>query len=217
MKENMFTRFPVLKTTWRELFYRPKWYVNGYDELERLFQWSEDPWNFRSSQYEKDRLHFLLEVIKRYPHDTILEVGCAEGVFTSQLRNLGKQVVAIDVSPTALSRAKRHCPDVSFIHQSLQDFSSATKFDLVVCAETLYYMKDVPDAIDKLSRLGKHCVVSYVHRETKNLDPYFLQMPLTAYERFEKSYGLWNRAMSVAVWENNGSPFYFSSFDHHDP
>lgn len=215
MLRKILNRYPALKTVGRELLYRPSWYKDSHDELEQLFRWSDDPWNFESSQYEQDRLQFLSEIVKRYSHETILEVGCAEGVFTERLYGLSKQVVAIDVSPTALARAKQRCPEVMFFQKSLQEFSWTHKFDMVVCSETLYYIKDVAEAIDKLTSLGKYCMVSYVHRETKNLDPYFFQMPLVAYERFEKSYWLWNHAMSVAVWENNGSPFYFKNLNGH--
>ncbi len=202
-KRPLLTRVPLLKTLWRELFLRPGWYADSYEELEKLFQWCEDPWNFENSAYEKERLECLLTTLKRYPHKTILEVGCAEGVFTSYLQKLDAQVVAIDVSLTALSRAKQRHPHGVFIHSSLEDFSWSTKFDMVICSETLYYMANVPEAIDKLRNLGKYCLVSYIHRESKNLDQYFFQLPLKTFERFEKSYWLWKRAMSVAVWENS--------------
>jgi len=213
MSKNICKSLPLLKTIWRELFYRPTWYSDSQDDFERLFLWSDDPWNFQSSRYEKDRLEFLLQIINNYPCDSILEVGCAEGIFTTHLQNIARQVVAIDISPTALSRARQRCPGTSFSQKDLRDFTSITRFDLVICSETLYYMKDVAEAIDKLTSLGKRCVVSYIHREAKNLDPYFRQMPLTEYKQFKKSYWLWKRAMSVVVWENNGSPFYFKNLN----
>jgi len=155
------------------------------------------------------QLQFLLQIVQQYPHDTVLEVGCAEGLFTSELAKIAKEVIAIDLSPTALSRAKQRCPGTTFLHKNLHDFTSDRKFDLVICSETLYYINDVVGAIDKLTSLGKHCLVSYIHREAKHLDSYFIQMPLAQYTRFEKTYWLWKRAMIVAVWENNGSTFYF--------
>lgn len=214
MTKKILTRYPVLKTAWRELLYRPQWYGDTFDEFERLFRWSADPWNFETSRYEQERLQCLLGIVQQYPHDTVLEVGCAEGLFTSQLTKIAKDVVAIDVSPTALSRAKQRCPGTTFLHKSLQEFSSDCKFDLVVCSETLYYINDVEGAIDKLTSLGRHCLVSYIHREARTLDSFFLRMPLVQYTRFEKAYWLWKRAMNVAVWENNGSTFYFKHDEH---
>ncbi|MBI1929965.1 methyltransferase domain-containing protein [Candidatus Poribacteria bacterium] len=189
------------KAILRELFHRPHWYAGTPDEFERLFRWSQDPWNFEGSSYERSRLQGLLEIVKQYPHDTILEVGCAEGVFTSKLSKIAKRVVAIDVSPTALARAKQRCKDVTFVQSSLQDFHWDSRFDLVVCAETLYYVKDVAQAIQQLSNLGNYCLVSYIAREMKNLDSYFLQMPLLRFERFQHSY-FWKRSARIIVWEN---------------
>lgn len=209
MLKKFMDRYPMLKTALREVRHRPGWYSDSYDELEELFQWTEDPWNFQKSKYEQDRLQALLDHVKLYPHESILEVGCAEGIMTAELCKIAPHVVAIDVSPTAIARAKLRCPTVTFLQTSLHDFSWESKFDLVICAETLYYIRDVPPAIDKLSRLGKFCLVSYIHRETKQLDPYFRQMPLTSFQSFEKSYWFWKRAMSIAIWENNDNPFYF--------
>ena len=207
MPRKFLNRFPLLKTIWRELFYRPAWYSDGEDDFERLFKWSDDPWNFQQSRYERERLQFLLQIVQQYPHASILEIGCAEGLFTSELSKISKEVVAIDVSPTALVRSKQRCPDVTFLHTSLENFSSDRKYDMVICSETLYYISDVAGAIDKLSSLGDYCLVSYIHRESKNLDSYFIQMPLTQYTIFEKPYWFWKRSMKVAVWKNNGSGF----------
>ncbi len=201
----MLSYFLKISSLWkailRELFHRPRWYADTPDEFERLFRWSQDPWNFEASSYERRRFQGLLEIVKQYPHDTILEVGCAEGVFTSELSKIAKRVVAIDVSPTALARAKQRCKDVTFVQSSLQDFQWDSRFDLVVCAETLYYVKDVAEAIQQLSNLGSYCLVSYIDREIKNLDSYFLQMPLLRFERFQHSYWIWKRSARIIVWE----------------
>ncbi len=203
MVKKILNRYPALKTAWREVFHRPRWYGDKFHELEQLFQWSEDPWNFERSRYEQERLRVLLDHVKQYPHEKILEVGCAEGIFTAELNKIAKEVVAIDVSPTALARAKRRCPEVTFLLTNLQEFTWDSQFDIVICAETLYYIKDVAAAIQKLTSLGKYCLVSYGQSKTKRLDPYISRVPLLEYEKFEKSYWLWKRAMNIAVWENN--------------
>lgn len=200
---NYFSKFSALwKALLRELSHSPRWYADSPDEFERLFRWSPDPWNFEVSPYERRRLQGLLDIVKQYPHESILEVGCAEGVFTSELSKIAKHVVAIDVSPTALARAKQRCKDVAFIQSSLQDFHWDSRFDLVVCAETLYYVKEVAQAIQQLSNLGRYCLVSYIGREMKNLDSYFLKMPCLKFERFQYSHWLIKRSARIVVWEN---------------
>lgn len=202
MPSKLWNLSPVLKTAWREIFYRIPWYRDNFAKLERLFRWSEDPWNFERSPYEQERFRSLLKTVRELPHDTILEVGCGEGTFTHHLTSLKSQIVAIDVSATAISRARQRCPNVTLLQRSLHDFSSHLKFDLVLCLETLYYVKDVQRAIERLSSLGRFCMVSYLDREQKTLDPFFERMQLVKSERFEKSYGLWRRGMTLVVWEN---------------
>jgi len=195
--------FPVLKKLWRELVCKPNWfYTDSHKELEGLFKTLEDPWNFESSQYEKDRFAYLVEVIKQYTHGSILEIGCAEGIFTEYLTKISQNVTAFDISPTAIERAKKRCPKANFYVSSLQDFSHKEFFDVVVCAETLYYIKDVQQAIEKLKTLGKHCVVSYLNRETKNLDKYLSNIPGVITQKMEGKWGLRQRSMSVFIWEN---------------
>lgn len=127
----LFDKLPVIKSALRELFYRPSWYSDRHHEFERLFQWTKDPWNFERSRFEQERMQSLFETIKTLPHETILEVGCAEGLFTAQLETIARQVVAIDVSATALSRAKQRCPGVMFWQKSLHDFRWHEHFNIV--------------------------------------------------------------------------------------
>lgn len=194
--------FPAVKLALRGIFLRPGWYSDSHHKLERLFKNMRDPYNFESSPYEQDRLQHLLEEVKRYPHESVLEVGSAEGHFTCELAKISKRVVALDVSPTAITRAQERCKSPTYVLKSLDEFQTDEKFDLVVCAETLYYIKDIPKAIEKLSSLGRYCLVSYIERESKNLDPYFERVPLLVFKKFEKSYGLVKRAMTVVVWKN---------------
>lgn len=203
MLNKLFGKWPAAKTAVRELFYRPAWYSDNREELERLFQWSTDPWNFQTSRYEQDRFRWLLATIEKYPHNRVLEVGCAEGLFTKHLMEIAKHVVAIDVSPTALARARSRCGKVQFLQASLEEFDWHEKFDLVICSETIYYTKDVDRAIEKLKTFGRYCLVSYTVRESVNLDPYLRKLSLLEFQKHEKSYYFWKRAMTVAVWEND--------------
>lgn len=192
---------PSIKNIVRTLFFRQGWYSNDHAELERIFRTLKDPWNFESSPYEQERLMLLLQEVKGCPHDSILEVGCAEGVFTSMLSTLSSRVVGIDVSPTAVARARERCPDHTFFATSLESFESDEKFDLVICAETLYYIEDVPKAIRKLSSLGRRCIVSYIQRESNRLDGDIKDLPGVEFRRYEIGASLLRRGMVAAQWE----------------
>ena len=50
-------------------------------------------------------------------------------------------------------------------------------FDLVVACEVLYYVKDIPRFLDRLSRLGRACLVTYYQGQAPVLDSHFASLP----------------------------------------
>ena len=60
---------------------------------------------------------------------------------------------------------------------------------------------DVRRAIEKLSNLGRYCLVSYLGRESKRLDPYFERMPSAVIRRFEVGNGVMNRPVNIVIWK----------------
>jgi 2-polyprenyl-3-methyl-5-hydroxy-6-metoxy-1,4-benzoquinol methylase len=193
---------PALKSSFRAAFFRTCWYSDNHDELDRIYRTLKDPWNFETSTYERERFAVLFDEVKKYPHDSILEVGCAEGFFTGMLAELSRDIVAIDVSPTAIARARDRYPEPQFIATSLDDFRPARKYDLVVCAETLYYIRDVAGAIEKLSAAGKWCVVSYLRRESKRLDGFIRDIRSVEFREIRVGSGMSGGTMIVAAWQN---------------
>lgn len=193
---------PALKSSFRAAFFRTCWYSDNHDELDRIFRNLKDPWNFETSPYERERFALLLDEVRKYPHGSVLEVGCAEGLFTGMLATLTKDIVAIDVSPTAIARAKERHPGPEFLATSLDDLRPGRKFDLVVCAETLYYIRDVAGAIEKLSSLGRWCIVSYLRRESKRLDAFFINRKSVEFREIRVGTGVSSGTMIIAAWEN---------------
>ncbi len=199
---NLWKATPSVKNIIRTLRFRTCWYSDDHRELDRIFQALTDPWNFESSPYERERLQLLLQRAMALPHDSVCEVGCAEGVFTQMLSAVCHHVTGIDVSPTAIDRARDRCPAPTYLVTSLEAFQTRKPFDLVICAETLYYIKDVTSAIEKLSMLGRYCMVSYVEREARLLDRFFTEQPNVRMEKFELGKGPLRRKMSLVIWEN---------------
>ncbi|HLF15545.1 MAG TPA: SAM-dependent methyltransferase [Bacteroidota bacterium] len=196
---------PSLKNILRSVYFRSAWYSNDHGELERMFHTLKDPWNFESSRYEQERLKLLLGEVERHSNGSILEVGCAEGVFSSMLSTVTRRVVGIDVSPTAVARARERCPGMTFMTTSLEAFEPEAKFDLVVCAETLYYIQDVREAINKLSSLGRRCIVSYIQREAGRLDAEIEKIPGVEIRRYEIGTAILGRGMVAATWETENA------------
>jgi predicted TPR repeat methyltransferase len=128
---------------WKGLTPFLPWY---FDErhFENLYRRKEDPWSYRQSSYEREKYEKTLNAI---PSEVqfILEVGSSEGVFTELLLQKGKKVVGIDVSETALARAKnrlqKYGGQVELRKFNIvKDDGLEETFDLVLASEVLYYL-----------------------------------------------------------------------------
>jgi 2-polyprenyl-3-methyl-5-hydroxy-6-metoxy-1,4-benzoquinol methylase len=143
-----------------------------YETLERTFQEQTDPWGFAASRFEQERFALMVGLLQTVPHETILEVGCAEGDFTEQLVGIAKQVTAIDLSGEAIARARLRAPQARYIVTKIEDYQpQGTKFDVVVCGEMLYYISDKEQALANIERLGQYLLVSNCNQFAVFLEP----------------------------------------------
>ncbi|MGA7313857.1 MAG: SAM-dependent methyltransferase [Silvibacterium sp.] len=113
--------------------------------FETMYQEHEDPWQFASSQYEHDRYAATLRALgdRRYRH--AFEPGCSIGILTAQLATVCDRVEAMDISPTAVARARVRCerlPNVQILCGNLGAAITDREFDLVVFSEIGYYFNE---------------------------------------------------------------------------
>jgi predicted TPR repeat methyltransferase len=116
--------------------------------FEALYTADEDPWRFASSDYERAKYAHTLATLGDRRFGRALEVGCSIGVFTAQLAARCDELVAIDVSPSALALARRRLagePHVTLAETAFPEEMPAGPWDLVLCSEVLYYLD--PDAL----------------------------------------------------------------------
>jgi SAM-dependent methyltransferase len=139
--------------------------------FEQLYRHREDPWGLRASPFTQYRYLALLERIAAFtPCQTLLDVGCGEGLFTRYLSGVAANVVGIDLSATAIERARRNVPRADFCCVALQDFTPDRRFDVVVAAEMLYYADDVARALGNLSAFGDVVLVSYARARAPQIE-----------------------------------------------
>jgi SAM-dependent methyltransferase len=104
-----------------------------------------DPWEIEGAELtarEHDRLIALLEG-RRYRR--VLEIGCGAGVFTRRLSAIADSVVALDVAPAAIERARARNTGpgaVEFRVANIMDSDPTVDgpWDLVVMAEMIYLL-----------------------------------------------------------------------------
>src|SRR5713101_3519182 len=103
-----------------------------------------DPWYYMSD-YEQTKYRHTLELLPAGKIDSLLEIACAEGHFTLQLAERAGQILAVDISERALARARDRCRDLSNVRFAQHDISRGLpegNFDVIICAEVLYYLRD---------------------------------------------------------------------------
>ncbi len=130
------------------------------DYWETVFS-TRDPWEYENG-YEAVKYHQTLDMIPEGAKFA-LEIACAEGHFTGLLAQRADRVLATDISPTAVERARERCAsldNVEFAQLDLARDPIAHRFDVIVCSEVLYYQ---PDAValdafaDKLAQALEPC------------------------------------------------------------
>ncbi len=129
-----------------------------------------DAWNYASSRYEMEKYERTLRAIGSGAITRVLEAGCCEGAFTETLLRRGhaRELVGVDISAKALARARERCrpwPSARFERANLAFDAPSGPFDLIICAETLYYLGSRSgDACALLAaRLGENGRIVAVH------------------------------------------------------
>lgn len=111
--------------------------------FEGIFAGDADPWGLASSPYEAAKFDRTIAALSARRAAFALEVGCAGGVLTERLSAVCDRLLAIDVSPTALERARRRLSgrrNVRFEAAAFpRDCPVLDGLDLVVLSEVAYY------------------------------------------------------------------------------
>jgi SAM-dependent methyltransferase len=104
-----------------------------------------DAWELESSEFEQDRYAYLLGKISDRHYDRVLEIGCGSGCFTRLLAGVAERVVAIDIAPAAIERARVNTVGagpgtVEFRVANIMEYEAGTEepWDLIILSETIY-------------------------------------------------------------------------------
>jgi SAM-dependent methyltransferase len=115
------------------------------ERFERHYEASADPWNYRDSDYEREKYAATLAALPPRRWDRALEVGCSIGVFSGLLAARCGRLVAIDFSARAVALAREQLAeqdDVEVVQASFPEQAPGSDWDLIVCSEVLYYLDE---------------------------------------------------------------------------
>ena len=111
----------------------------------------EDPWRVTTRWYERRKRLATLAALPDERYGRALEIGCSIGVTTAGLVERVDELLAVDVAPTAVERARARLADAPHVRVEVRDVGAdwpAGAFDLVVMSEVGYYLDD--DALDRV-------------------------------------------------------------------
>lgn len=95
-------------------------------------------------------------VLGGYNFSSILDVGCGKGTYTHLLKKKNNRVVGIDLSETAIQKARQSFPDIEFRCLDTRDLGSlGEEFNLVVVMATFAYIHDWPVVLKTISRMAR--------------------------------------------------------------
>lgn len=127
--------------------------------FEEMFKGDTDPWNLETSAYEAAKFDTTVAALDGRHYRRAFEIGCAGGTLTQRLAPSADDLLAIDISTTALERARRRCESLPQVRFARMAFPGETPdeapFDLIVMSEVAYYWDaaDLQLAAERVLRL----------------------------------------------------------------
>ncbi len=143
--------------------------------FEELYAASPDPWNFETSDYEREKYRHTLSVLGDRRFRRALEAGSSIGVFTRMLAGLCEELLAVDVSEKAVEAARERLKGFEHVRverRTLPEEMPAGPFDLIVASEVLYYfpreeMLAMLDGFETVLAPGGALIAVHWRRETR--------------------------------------------------
>jgi SAM-dependent methyltransferase len=114
--------------------------------FDQLYNASDDPFAAESPQYryQQRKYNSLLSMLPQHKYRNVLDIGCGLGAFTRKLAPFSEAILGTDISEVAITRARQLSANYSNVRYSvataLEAPGSRAAFDLIVLADTLYYL-----------------------------------------------------------------------------
>lgn len=123
------------------------------NNAECLWGWKTEAGMIRAER----RAQFLIRASEITEQKRCLEIGCGTGIFTEKIAKTGAKIVAIDISPELLEKAKeKNISNASFEVMNIEkmDFLD-NSFDCVIGSSILHHLIDLEKALLEIKRVLK--------------------------------------------------------------
>jgi SAM-dependent methyltransferase len=112
------------------------------DYFDAVYAANADPWQFATSDYERAKYAATMAALPAARYESVFEIGCSIGVLTAALADRCANLLAVDVSETALQQARArlaHAPHATLRRMNLPAEMPDETFDLILLSEVGYY------------------------------------------------------------------------------
>ena len=110
--------------------------------FDDVYRANEDPWNFVTSEYERDKYKDTIKSLGRDHYQNAFEIGTSIGVLTAHLAERCNQLLTVDASELPLKQARERLKDITHVtirQMNIPDQFPDGMFDLIVVSEVAYY------------------------------------------------------------------------------
>jgi SAM-dependent methyltransferase len=114
--------------------------------FDQLYAGIHDPFGVELPQfrYQQRKYNSLLSMLPQRRYRNVLDIGCGLGAFTRKLAPFAEHVLGTDISAEAITQAQKLSvghPNVAYSQRDMLDSSQQeSAFDLIIIADTLYYI-----------------------------------------------------------------------------
>lgn len=132
-------------------------------EFEQMYKDYEDPWEQTTRETCRSEKAIALNLIKKYRFSNIVELDCGLGHFSKQISDLGVTLTAVDISETAVQKAKKLYPQCTFVVADILEFDKyyTHDTDCIIMSEITWYVLDKLDVfIESLKNKAKERTVA---------------------------------------------------------
>jgi len=164
------------------------WFRNQKNEEKREYRTAKQQYSQWAKKYdETNNLLIVLEEkeikdfidFKNLKNKNILDFGCGTGRYSIPFAKRGANVMAIDLTPAMIRRAKEKAKQekvlekIKFKQSDLLKYVPEKKFDLIISMLVQDHIKNLTksvEVIDKASKIGTEIIISNVHPEALRKD-----------------------------------------------
>lgn len=151
--------------------------------FDQLYAATSDPFGAELPQYRYQQRKYdsLLSMLPQRRYQNVLDIGCGLGAFTRKLAPFAKHILGTDISAEAIGQAwelSAGHPNASYLQADMLDeHQPAAAFDLIILADTLYYVDPLTTARlqciarDISSRLAPGGLLLLVNHYFFGIDP----------------------------------------------